>query len=61
MIEKENYETITYNEVEDWCEGMFHDFTLQNLKTILTGEYPLDEAREDILIDRNVGNTTRRG
>lgn len=50
------YETITEQEVEDWCEGTISSFTLQRLTEILTGEYPLENAREDILSFRNPEN-----
>lgn len=43
------HETITQDEVETWCQGTVQNFVVERLHEILTGEYPLDNAREDIL------------
>lgn len=44
-----NYKSISEEEFEKWCDSALYDYSLIRLKDILTGEYPLDEAREDIL------------
>lgn len=41
--------SINEEEVENWCKGTVSDFTLSRLTEILNGQYPLDEARKDIL------------
>jgi len=35
--------------VHSWCEGIYMNHATSRLKDILTGEYDLKEAREDIL------------
>lgn len=42
-------ETITEDEVANWCAMSAYDATLSRLTDILNGEYSLDSAREDIL------------
>jgi len=42
-------EKITDKEILEWCQGTLTDYTLDRLKTILTGEYDLTEARQDAL------------
>lgn len=49
MKTNNEYETITEEEVINWCVGTFKTYEIDRLKDILTGEYSLDEAREDIL------------
>lgn len=45
----EEHKTITEDEVTAWSKGAINWHTTAWLKEILTGEYPLDAAREDIL------------
>jgi hypothetical protein len=45
----EDYKTITADEIKNWCKGSFSEYTLERLLDIITGEYDLDQAREDIL------------
>ena len=47
--EKLPHQTITEDEIKEWCNGTVSDFTLKRLFDIITGEYSLDEARKDIL------------
>ncbi len=42
-------ETITEQEVSEWCAMPATDATLSRLTDILNGTYSLDSAREDIL------------
>jgi len=44
-----DYKTITEEEVETWCIGTFSNYEIARLTDILTGEYDLEEAREDVL------------
>ncbi len=48
-MSEQKIKSITEKEVERWCDGTLSSFALQRLTDILTGEYSLDEAREDIL------------
>ena len=50
------YETITEDEIEEWCRGTISHNGMQYLKDILIGEYPLETAREDILSFRTTNN-----
>ena len=43
------YKDITDGMISIWVTGTFSDFTRERLKDILTGEYDLEEAREDVL------------
>lgn len=43
------YETITKDEVEWWCVGTISNHAVAYLHEILTGEYDINQAREDIL------------
>ena len=45
----EIFKTISEEEVIKWCQGTISDHSHHYLWEILTGEYPLKEAREDIL------------
>lgn len=45
--------TITEEEVEKWCEGTISNHMLNRLTEIITGQYSLKEAREDVLSFRN--------
>lgn len=47
------HETITEEEVREWCSMPIEDATLTRLTEILNGEYNLEGAREDILSYRN--------
>jgi len=49
MIKKATHPDITMQMVEDWCAGTVSDFTKDRLLAIVRGEYPIDEAREDIV------------
>lgn len=48
-MENEDFETITAEELENWCKGSICDLSKDRLLGLLTGEYDLKEAREDIL------------
>lgn len=41
--------TITRAEVEIWVQGEFANFAEDWLWEILTGKYPLEDARKDVL------------
>jgi hypothetical protein len=49
VLEKATHPDITMQMVEDWCAGTVSDFTKDRLLAILRGEYPLNEAREDVV------------
>ncbi len=53
----DKFKTITKEEVEEWCSGSLFstpfERTTDKLWEILTGEYDLKEAREDILSFRD--------
>ena len=49
------YKTITNEEVEQWGVGeLWGNYNIDYLHEILTGEYSLDAAREDILSFRKL-------
>lgn len=48
-IKEELFKTITDGEIKTWCDGTFTDYTFDRLRSIIIGEYDLNEAREDIL------------
>ena len=51
----DEYKTITKEEVDQWGVGDFGGrYNTDYLHEILTGEYSLDEAREDILSFRKL-------
>lgn len=45
----EPHESITEYEVHEWCSMPMTDATLSRLTELLTGEYSLNDARNDIL------------
>lgn len=47
--EEQNPYLITDFEIDQWVDGTFTDLTRSRLKEILTGQYPLDEAKTDVL------------
>lgn len=47
---------ITEDEVKAWCVGTYSDHTVSRLTDILNKDYPLEEAREDILSFRGNDN-----
>lgn len=47
--EEQNPLLITDFEIDQWVEGTFGDLTRSRLKDLLTGQYPLDEAKSDVL------------
>lgn len=49
LPEQGGFKTITLDEIRNWCRGSFSDHTEARLHDIMTGEYDLSEAREDIL------------
>ena len=54
MSKSEDFSTITEEDITlEWCSGGLgtsqQRMILLRLKDILTGEYDLDEAREDVL------------
>lgn len=53
LIDMKDFETITEEEVEQWCIGTISDHTISWLTQILKGEYSLEDARKDILSFRN--------
>lgn len=45
----DEYKTITIDEIRKSCQGTFRDYFEDRLLELATGEYSLDEFREDCL------------
>lgn len=59
----QDFSTITEEDITaEWCSGgLFmsqHEMVLGRLKDILTGEYDLEEARENVLSFKEVRDDT---
>lgn len=47
--EEKNFNLVTDEEIEEWANGGFSDYTKSYLKDILNGVYALEEAKKDVL------------
>lgn len=55
IVEGEPHTTITEHEVQEWCAMPITDAAISRLTELLTGEYSLKDARNDILSFRKDG------
>lgn len=52
----DDHKFITDEMIEKWCNGTLRSYQFDYLKDILTGEYDLEKAREDVLSFKNNNN-----